>query len=184
MKLTDINISQSRQALPELIHLGLVRLDLLAILILVAALLLSMEPQVLQQDNLSIARLVNGLLDLLAHAVVREDDLLAAEQLLQLGDYGLQAVLGVGLAVGPAEMRHQDYAFGAVLDGVFDGGKGAHDALVVCDFLVAVEGNVEVDLEVRRLVWGGLWKSVYSPIERCFTYADEHALVLEVDVGD
>jgi hypothetical protein len=77
--LTDINISQSRQALPELIHLGLIRLDLLAILILIAALLFSMEPQVLQQDDLSITRLVNRILDVFSHAVVRKDDLLAAE---------------------------------------------------------------------------------------------------------
>jgi hypothetical protein len=52
---------------------------------------------------------------------------------------------------------HEDYAFGAVLDGVFDGWEGADDALVVCDFLVAVKGDVEVDLEARRV---RMWRAV------------------------
>jgi hypothetical protein len=121
-RLTDIDISQLSQSLPELLHLLLIRLDLLALGILIAALLLGMEPQVLQQDNLSVARPVHRILDLLAHAVVREDDLLPAQQLLQLRDYRLQAVFRVRAAVGSAQVRHQDYGFGAVLDGVFDRG--------------------------------------------------------------
>jgi len=47
-----------------------------------------------------------------------------------------------------------------VVDGVFDGGDGADDALVVGDFLVGVEGDVEVDLEVMFSIYsrgdGGL----------------------------
>jgi hypothetical protein len=42
-------------------------------------------------------------------------------------------------------MGHEDYGFGAMVDGVFDGGEGADDALVVCDVFFGVEGNVEVD---------------------------------------
>lgn len=33
-----------------------------------------------------------------------------------------------------------------MLEGVFDGGEGADDALVVGDVLVGVQGDVEVDL--------------------------------------
>lgn len=44
-------------------------------------------------------------------------------------------------------MRHEDDGFGAMVAGVFDGGKCADNALVVCDFLVGVERDVEVDLE-------------------------------------
>lgn len=106
MGLTDIDISESGQTLPELIHLGLISLHLLALGILGAALLLGVESQVLEQDHLSVLCLVHGLLDLLAHAVLGEDDLLSAEQLLELGNHGLKAVLGVGLAIGAAEVGH------------------------------------------------------------------------------
>jgi alpha-acetolactate decarboxylase len=43
---------------------------------------------------------------------------------------------------------HQDDGFGAIVDGVLDGGDGAGDTLVVGDLGVGllVEGNVEVDL--------------------------------------
>jgi len=94
------------------------------------------EAQVLQQDNLSILRLVDRLLNLLAHAVMREYHALA-KQLLELGNYRLETVLRVCLSVGPAEVRHEDNGFGAVFDGILDRGEGADDALVVCD-LVAV----------------------------------------------
>jgi hypothetical protein len=48
---------------------------------------------------------------------------------------------------------HEDNAFCAVVDGVFDGGDGADDALVVSDFLVGVEGDVEVDLVVMVSIY-------------------------------
>jgi hypothetical protein len=51
-------------------------------------------------------------------------------------------------------VAHQDDSFGAILACVFDGGKGADNALVVCDLLVAVEGDIEVDLEVESLGYG------------------------------
>lgn len=44
-------------------------------------------------------------------------------------------------------MGHEDDGFGAMVAGVFDGGNGADDALVICDVLVGVEWDVEVDLE-------------------------------------
>jgi len=61
--LTDVNVTKSSQALPELLDLALVNLLLLALVILVAALLLGVEAQVLQQDDLAAARAVDGVLD-------------------------------------------------------------------------------------------------------------------------
>jgi hypothetical protein len=43
-------------------------------------------------------------------------------------------------------MAHENDGFGAIVAGVFDGRECADDALVVCDLLVTVEGDVEVDL--------------------------------------
>jgi hypothetical protein len=43
-------------------------------------------------------------------------------------------------------MTHENDGFGTIVAGVFDGRECADDALVVCDLLVTVEGDVEVDL--------------------------------------
>ena len=151
MGLTDVNVTQSGQALAELLNGGLVGLDLLALGVLGGALLLGVETQVLKQDNLAASRLVDGLLDLLANAVVGEDDA-PAQQLLKLGNDGLQAVLLVPLAIGTAKVGHQDDGLGAIVEGVLDGGEGTNDTLVVGDALVGVERDVEVDLVARQLL--------------------------------
>ena len=137
-----------------------------------------MESQILQQDDLSIASLVYCIFDLLAHTIVRKGNALA-KQLLELGNNRLETVLGVWLAIGPAKMAHENHGFGTMVNGVFDGGECADDALVVCDFLVAVEGNVEVDLD-------GIVRKVMVSVIRIgeTTYSDKHALALDVYVGD
>ena len=104
-----------------------------------------METEVLKQNDLTTRGLVDGLLGLLANRVLSEDNA-AAQELLELRDNGLQTVLGVDLAVGTAEVGHEDDGLGAILDGVLDGGEGTDDTLVVGDVLVGVEGDVEVDL--------------------------------------
>lgn len=104
-----------------------------------------MESQVLQQDNLSTGGLVDNLLCLRANAVLCEDDA-ATKELLKLGDNGLQAVFGIDFAIGTTKVGHQDDGLGAVVDGIFDGGQGTDNSLVVGDFLFGVEGDVEVDL--------------------------------------
>ncbi len=43
-------------------------------------------------------------------------------------------------------MGHEDDSFSTMFAGVFDGGKGADDALIVGDVLVGVERDVEVNL--------------------------------------
>jgi hypothetical protein len=92
------------------------------------------EAQVLQQNDLSILCLVDRLLHLLANAVVCENHAFA-KQFLELGNYRLETVLRVCLSVGPAEVRHEDDGFGAILDGILDRGEGSDDTLVVCDFV-------------------------------------------------
>lgn len=104
-----------------------------------------MEAEVLKKNDLTTSGLVDGLLDLLANAVLGEDDA-AAQELLQLRNHRLQAVLGVLLAVGTAQVGHENDGLGAIVEGVLDGGEGTDDTLVVGDVLVTVERDVEVDL--------------------------------------
>ena len=52
-------------------------------------------------------------------------------------------------------MRHEDDSFRTIINGVSDRGESADDALVVRDFLVGVEGDVEVNL-LSQLVWSKL----------------------------
>ena len=176
----DEDVAERGEALAELLDIGLVGLDLVALSILAATLLLSVEAQVLEKHNSAVGGLVDGLLSSLTDTVVGEGDLLAAKELLELSNNGLERVLGVDLAVGAAKVGHQDDGFGAILDSVLDGGEGAGDTLVVGDLGVGllVEGNVEVDLK-RCCQCCALGGSVWG-----WSYADEDALALEVDVGD
>ena len=148
--LTDVDITKSGQALSELLDIGLVGLGLVAITVLGAALLLNVEAQVLEEDDGTVVGLVDDGLDLGADTVGGEGDGLA-QKALELGDDGLKGVLGVGGAVGTAKVGHEDDGLGAIVNGVLDGRKGTNNALVVCDFLVLVKGDVEVDL---YFFWG------------------------------
>lgn len=51
-------------------------------------------------------------------------------------------------------MGHENNSFGAMLAGILDGGKGADDTLVIGDFLVAVQRDIEVHLDIGRLAVG------------------------------
>ena len=104
-----------------------------------------MESQVLQQDNLSLLRIRDDLLDLGSDAVWRKGNLLA-EELLEFWDDWCQRVLLVALSVWTAKVGHQDDGLGAVVEGVLDGWDGAGDALGVGDVLGGIEWDVEVDL--------------------------------------
>lgn len=154
MQLTDVDVTKSGQALAELLNLGLVGLDLLALRVLAAALLLGVETQVLEENDTAVLGVVDGLLDLGADTVVGEGDLLA-DELLELSNNGLQRVLLVDLAVGTTEVGHENNSLGAIVDGVLDGRDGTGNALVVGDVLVGVERDVEVDLYMvsKRLGW-------------------------------
>jgi len=154
VQLTDVDVTKSGQALAELLNLGLVGLDLLALRVLAAALLLGVETQVLEENDTTVLGVVDGLLDLGADTVVGEGDLLA-DKLLELSNNGLQRVLLVDLTVGTAEVGHEDNGLGAIVDGVLDGRDGTGNTLVVGDVLVGVERDVEVDLYMvsRGLEW-------------------------------
>lgn len=104
-----------------------------------------MEAEVLQQDNGTVVGLVDNGLDLGADAVGGKGDGLAQES-LELRNNGLEGVLGVDGAIGTAKVGHQDDSLGAIVESVLDGGDGTDNTLVVGDFLVLVEGDVEVDL--------------------------------------
>ena len=143
--LTDVDVTKSSQSLAELSNLLLIGLNLVTLLILGATLFLSVETQVLKENDLTTRGLVDSLLNLLANAVLSEDNA-TTQELLQLRNDGLQTVLGVGLAVRTTEVGHEDNGLGAIVDSVLDGGKGTDDTLVVGDVLVCVEGDVEVNL--------------------------------------
>lgn len=185
--LTDVDVTQGSQALAELGNLLLVGLDLLALLVLVATFLLGVETQVLKQNDLTARGLVDGLLHLLANTVLSEDDALA-EQLLQLRDNRLQAVLGVLLAIGTAKVGHEDDGLGTLLDGIFDGGQSTNDTLGVGDLLLLIERDVEVDLPgtgdmlaIARLKHGSLPEVNRQLAHGCgfsTTYPDQDTLVL------
>jgi hypothetical protein len=136
------------------------------------------EAQVLQKDDLAVAGAVDGLLDLLADAVVGESHALA-EELFELGNNRLEAVLLVGLSVRAAKVRHEDDSLGSVLGRILDCGESTGNALVVCDVLVGVEGHVEVDLGARQLGLASMCS--WSVVK---TYTDQDTLALEVDVAD
>lgn len=145
MQLTDVDVTKSGETLAELLDLGLVGLDLLALRVLAAALFFGVETQVLEEDNATVLGVVDGLLDLGADTVVGEGDLLA-DELLELSDNGLQRVLLGDLPVGTAKVGHEDNGLGAILDSVLDGRDGTGDTLVVGNVLVTIERDVEVDL--------------------------------------
>jgi hypothetical protein len=79
-------------------------------------------------------------------------------------------------------MGHEDHGFGAVVDGIFDCWDCACDSLRVGDFLVAVEWDVEIDLEcvsTRILAANGMLHSF-----PCCTYSNEDPLALQVNILD
>lgn len=66
-----------------------------------------MESQVLEQNHRALAGFVDSLLGLRSDAFVDESDRLA-QLFLKLSRYGFERVLFVDLAVGSAEMGHQN----------------------------------------------------------------------------
>jgi hypothetical protein len=135
--LTDVHISKSRQTFPELLDCSFVRLYFLALGVLAAALLFCMKAQILEQNHLATCCIVDRLFDLFPNAVSCECDILA-QQFLELWYNRLQTVLGVGFAVWPTKMRHEDDSFSSIVDGVLDGGDSTDDTLVIGDLFIRV----------------------------------------------
>lgn len=55
-------------------------------------------------------------------------------------------------------MRHEDDSFRTIINGVSDRGESADDALVVGDFLVGVEGDIEVNLLSELVCGANYWQ--------------------------
>lgn len=72
-------------------------------------------------------------------------------------------------------MRHEDYGFGAMVDGILNGWESTVNSLRVRYILVRVKRHIEVDLSLVL---------EYSTSMVRNSYSDEDSLVLEVDVGD
>jgi len=75
-------------------------------------------------------------------------------------------------------MRGKDDGFSTMVDGIFDGGNSTCYSLSVCDFLVAIERDVEIDL--RKKLAG----RQEDGSRRMCSYSDEDTLVFEINVGD
>ena len=117
--------------------------------------LFRVEAQVFQHERLPAFQLVRHLLGLRANTVRRKANVLAApqdaiEQDAQPLGYRLQAHLGIGLALGPPEVRRQ-YQARAVPQRVLDAGQRLANARVVHDAAV-VERDVEVNAHENAFV--------------------------------
>lgn len=55
-------------------------------------------------------------------------------------------------------MRGKNDGFGTMVDGIFNGRDGTGYSLGVCDFLVGIEGDVEIDLRNELVGEGGEWE--------------------------
>ncbi|KAK5635324.1 hypothetical protein RRF57_011036 [Xylaria bambusicola] len=75
------HVTKGSQAFAELVNLGLVGLDLLALAVLGRAFFLGVETQVLKENDLAVVGLVYDSLDLRTDAVGGELDALAKELL-------------------------------------------------------------------------------------------------------
>lgn len=80
-RLTDVNITESSQALSEGLDGLWVSLDLLSVWALGASLLLGVEAQVLEQENLSVRTSVDSILSGLSDRVLEELHVSSVQQL-------------------------------------------------------------------------------------------------------
>ena len=140
----DVDVAEPAQRGAEGGDLVGVRLEAGAVLLLDLALLLDVEAEVLEQQDLAGLERGGGGLGDGADAILGEGDG-AAQQALELGGDGAQRELVDALAVGTAEVRHQDDA-GAGVQDVADARERRLDALGVRDGArLLVLGDVEVD---------------------------------------
>jgi hypothetical protein len=74
-------------------------------------------------------------------------------------------------------MRHEDDSFGTVINRILDSRESSSDTLIVCDLLVAIKRNVEINL------WEGALVTVL-PVKIYQTYTDQDSFSLEVNIRD
>ena len=132
-RVVDVVLGQVRQLPGELLVVGF---------------FFGVEAQVLEQQRLALFQLRRDFLGFRADALGTEADVLAARQFLveqhaQPLGHRLQTHLGIGLALGPAQVRSQNQAR-PVAQRIFDGGQGFADAGIVHDAPV-FQRHVEID---------------------------------------
>ena len=123
----DENIRHGSQALGKLGIIGL---------------FLGAETDVFQQHDLTGLDAVghhlgNGAVDVSSHGH------LDVQEFLQSSGHGLEAHLGIDLALGAAQMGAQDDG-GIVLQQITDGGQSAADADIIGDLAVLIQRHVEI----------------------------------------
>ena len=106
-RVIDVHIAEPGERITERLEGGGIGLDLVALLILDGALLLDVEPQVLEEDDGPGGSRRDARFDLRADAVVEEDDV-ARELGLELLCDGLERVLCYDFAIWAAEVGHED----------------------------------------------------------------------------
>ncbi len=130
------------------VHVVVGQLGKLVRKVLVIGFFFGVEAQVFEQQGMAFLQLRGHFLGLHADAIGREAHVDAAadarvQQVAQPFRHRLQAHLGIGLALGTAEMRCQHQSR-MMADGVFDGEQRFRDAGVVHDAAALVERDVEV----------------------------------------
>mmetsp|Transcript_22814 Transcript_22814/g.57099 ORF Transcript_22814/g.57099 Transcript_22814/m.57099 type:complete len:436 (-) Transcript_22814:26-1333(-) len=147
----DVDVGELAERGAELLDLGGVGLDLLAV-DLGLALLLDVEADVLEQDDRAGGGVRARLLDGITAAVLEHGDILLDELAEGLGD-GLERELVLLLAVGAAEVGREHDRLGALVKAVLDRGDRALDAGRVGDDggVLLVLGDVEVDADEDAL---------------------------------
>ena len=108
----------------------------------VVFLFFGMEAEIFQQENIAWLQLGGGSFGYFTYAVGGEGYFLAQKLGEALG-YRSQRHFGDDLSFRAAEMAGEDEG-GALLQQIVYGRQGSADALVVGDFLLIVQGNIEV----------------------------------------
>ena len=116
--------------------------------LLVIGLFFGMKTKIFQQQGLALFQFSRHLFGFWSNAIGTEADVLAGGQILvqkhaQAFGHRFEAHLGIGLALGAAEMGDQDQS-GAVAQGILNGRQSFADASVVHDAAV-FERDVEVN---------------------------------------
>lgn len=107
----DVDVAEGGQALAELLDLGLVGLDLVALLVFSGTLFFDVEAKVLEKDDGALRSLVDGLFDIRSNALGDELNL-AAKLLGDLLGYGLERIFFHDLPIRTSEVGHENHDLG------------------------------------------------------------------------
>ena len=114
-----------------------------------------MKPKILKQQGLAFFQLSSHLFSFGSNAIGAESYVLFGSQLLiqkhaeSLG-HGLEAHLGIGLSLGPAEMRGENHS-GPTAQSIFNSWQRLADTRVL-HYAAVFERDIEVDTHEHALV--------------------------------